>query len=191
MVSSSRRRESMLDDRADARFAAAGFFGFAAGPAGRLPEAIFLVVTAAFFGACLALAAFRAGFAAFFAGAAFLPAFFTGRFAAAVRAAVFAFGRAAAFRAGLACFLDGAAFDVPLALRLAMMESFRNLDSVAISVVLSDAYRKSGDAAERQLTEIAGRRSPLKKRRQLVRPSHGSPGPVERRQEECARHGKR
>jgi hypothetical protein len=40
-------------------------------------------------------------------------------------------------------FLLEAAFDEPLALRLAMMESFRNLDSLAISVVLSDAYRKS------------------------------------------------
>lgn len=36
-----------------------------------------------------------------------------------------------------------AAFFLPPALRLAMMESFRNLDSFAISVVLSGAYRKS------------------------------------------------
>jgi hypothetical protein len=33
---------------------------------------------------------------------------------------------------------------LPAAFDLAMMESFRNLDSFAISVVLSDAYRKSG-----------------------------------------------
>ncbi|MGE0448643.1 MAG: hypothetical protein AB7Q29_03580 [Vicinamibacterales bacterium] len=33
------------------------------------------------------------------------------------------------------------AFLALLALRLAMLESFRNLDSLAISVVLSDAYR--------------------------------------------------
>jgi hypothetical protein len=46
-------------------------------------------------------------------------------------------------RAVLEVFLEEAARDVPLALRLAMVVSFRNLDSLAISVVLSDAYRKS------------------------------------------------
>jgi hypothetical protein len=65
-----------------------------------------------------------------------------------------------------------AAVDVPRAVRLAMVESFRNLDSITISVVLSDAYRKSDGAAEPLLvTEIAGRRTPLPERRQ----SNGCP----------------
>lgn len=76
-----------------------------------------------------------------------------------------AFGRAGARRVVLDFFLEEAAFDELPALRLAMVESFRNLDSLAISVVLSDAYRKSDGAAEHLLTEIAGRRSPLHKRR--------------------------
>jgi hypothetical protein len=172
----------MLEVRGGAFFTEAGFFAFTAGPAGGVPAARLLVAPTFLF---------PVAFARGFGGAAFRLVFFAARLAAAVRAAVFAFGRAAVFRAGLDFFLDEAAFAVPLALRLAMMESFRNLDSVAISVVLSDAYRKSDGAAERLLTEIAGRRSPLTKRRQRVRPCHGHPGPVERRQEECARHGKR
>jgi hypothetical protein len=50
-------------------------------------------------------------------------------------------------------------------LRLAMFESFRNLDCFAISIVLSDAYRHSDGAAEHLLTEIAGCRTPLPERR--------------------------
>jgi len=48
--------------------------------------------------------------------------------------------RVADFRAPLTFLRDAAA------LRLAMIESFRNLDSFAISVVLSAAYRHSGNA---------------------------------------------
>ena len=77
------------------------------------------------------------------------------------RATAFFFGGDFFFRAVLAFLVDEAARDAPLALRLAMIESFRNLDSLAISVVLSDAYRKSDGASGHLLTEIAGRRTPL------------------------------
>lgn len=162
MVIGSRRR-GRAAPRVRALGAAAFFLGGAVGrAAGALAEA----VAAFFFGTVRpAAAALRAGFALFFGAAAFFGFFFAALFAADLRAAVFTFGRAAALRAGLDFFLDEAAFDVPLALRLAMMESFRNLDSVAISVVLSDAYRKSDGAAEHLLTEIAGRRTPLPERR--------------------------
>jgi hypothetical protein len=46
-------------------------------------------------------------------------------------------------RAVLDVFREAAGLVVPPALRLAMVVSFRNLDSLAISVVLSSAYRKS------------------------------------------------
>jgi len=81
--------------------------------------------------------------------------------AALFRATAFFFGGDFFFRAVLAFLVDEAARDAPLALRLAMIESFRNLDSLAISVVLSDAYRKSDGASGHLLTEIAGRRTPL------------------------------
>jgi hypothetical protein len=99
--------------------------------------------------------------------------------------------RAAALPAGLDFFRDEAAFDVLLALRLAMMQSFRNLDSVAISVVLSDAYRKSDGGCRAPADRNCGPPDPATRTPALVRVSHGFPGPVVRRQEECARHGKR
>lgn len=88
-------------------------------------------------------------------------------------------------------FLDDAAFDVPLALRLAMVVSFRNLDSLAISVVLSGAYRKSAVAPQgvcRPKLRAAGSRHPTAGRRSIA--SRNSR--VDRvTNEECARHGKR
>jgi len=99
--------------------------------------------------------------------------------------------RAAALPAGLDFFRDEAAFDVLLALRLAMMQSFRNLDSVAISVVLSNAYRKSDGGCRAPADRNCGPPDPATRTPALVRVSHGFPGPVVRRQEECARHGKR
>jgi len=85
----------------------------------------------------------RAGFAAFFVG---FPAF--GRLARVdlaplFRAPDFFLAALVFFRAVLGFLGDEADRRALLALRLAMLESFRNLDSLAISVVLSDAYRKS------------------------------------------------
>src|SRR5437667_2587518 len=64
-------------------------------------------------------------------------AIFRGR---AVLRAVFRLGRLAEAR----FFADFAGFGRLAAVRLAMSESFRNLDSLAISVVRSVAYRNSG-----------------------------------------------
>jgi hypothetical protein len=74
---------------------------------------------------------------AFLAGAFFLAdaCRLTGRLAVGRLAERFEAGPFRADRAGFARFA---------ALRLAMAESFRNLDSLAISVVLSIAYRNSG-----------------------------------------------
>jgi small subunit ribosomal protein S1 len=120
---------------------------------------------AAFFRAGVRLAAaLRVRDVAGFAAAAFF-ADFAPDLARSLDAADFFFGRAVAFPAVLDFFRDEAALDLPPPVRFAMMESFRNLDSFAISVVLSDAYRKSDGATEHLLTEIAGRRIPLPKRR--------------------------
>ena len=173
--SSSRRRASMLDGRVRA-FDVTIFLGGAMVLTGRPVATAFLAVFTPFLGAAFrgaaflgaagrTAAAFRAGLAGFRVPPAFLLAGFTAFLAAVLRTAAFVIGRAVALRAELDFFRDAAAFDVLLALRLAMMESFRNLDSVAISVVLSDAYRKSGGAFEHLLTEIAGRRTPLPERR--------------------------
>jgi len=100
-------------------------------------------------------------FAAFFAGFPEPRPLRTLDADALFRATAFFFDGDFFFRAVLAFVVDDAARDAPLALRLAMIESFRNLDSLAISVVLSDAYRKSDGAPGHLLTEIAGRRTPL------------------------------
>jgi hypothetical protein len=114
-----------------------------------LAAAVFFDLESAFFKPPALAAGFRraddarAGFAAFFFG---LPAFSPLRpfdLEALFRAPAFFFGGALFFRAMVAFLVEEAALDAPLALRLAIMESFRNLDSLAISVVLSDAYRKS------------------------------------------------
>jgi len=84
----------------------------------------------------------RAGFAAFFSA---FRAF--GRppvdLAAVFRALDFFFTALVFLRAALVFLGEETDRRAPVALRLAMVESFRNLDSLAISVVLSDAYRKS------------------------------------------------
>jgi hypothetical protein len=70
-------------------------------------------------------------------------------------------------------FREAAAFEVPLALRLAMVVSFRNLDSLAISAVLSDAYRKSAVAPQgacRPKSRAAGSRHPTAGRRSIASP---------------------
>ena len=102
---------------------------------------------------------------AFFAVEAALLAGFEAFFTREPRAFAFFDCRVAVLRAELDFRGREVAFDVPLALRLAMFESFRNLDCLAISIVLSDAYRNSDGAAEHLLTEIAGRRTPLPERR--------------------------
>ena len=103
----------------------------------------------------------RAFFAADTGRLADLAAFFTPVF----RVFAFLARLALGLRADVDFRVREAAFDVPLALRLAMFESFRNLDCFAISIVLSDAYRHSDGAAEHLLTEIAGCRTPLPERR--------------------------
>ncbi len=149
----------------------AGAFGSTAFDVAFFGAAAFFTVTF-FAGTFLAASFFAAGFfaATFFAGAFFFAAAFTGFFdtgfrdvfavevffaGPAVLRAVFFFEgatffatRAATFRAGLVFFFEVVAFERRTAVRLAMCESFRNLDSVAISVVLSDAYRESDGAAE-------------------------------------------
>ena len=85
----------------------------------------------------------RAGFAAFFSA---FRAF--GRpppvdLAAVFRALDFFFTALVFLRAGLVLLGEETDRRAPVALRLAMFESFRNLDSLAISVVRSDAYRNS------------------------------------------------
>jgi hypothetical protein len=124
-------------ETAFARLLAAGFGAFARGRLTWRFAAVAVRLTGAGRFAALVdrLAACR--LAAFFRPplAARLAVDFTG---------VLAMGGWVAFRrAGAGFFVDFfAAFRAP-ALVLAMMESFQNLDSVAISVVLSDAYRHS------------------------------------------------
>ena len=120
-------------------FAPAFLAGAAFLTAAFLTTAAFFLFAPAFFASgALFAAAFLAGFTAFF------ELVFDA-------AATFFFGvvfLATAFERFAGCAVLVRAFTV----RLAMFESFRNLDSVAISVVLSDAYRKSDGAAEHLLT---------------------------------------
>src|SRR3954465_8973683 len=112
---------------------------------------------------------FAAGF-----GAAFLLVFLTGarfladacRFAEPLAVGRLAEPRRAAdFEAGLRDFAR------PAALRLAMLESFRNLDSLTISVVLSVAYRNS--------EKLSGGRHPLNQ------PPAISGRPLDRKEEDA------
>lgn len=196
--SSSRRRESMDEARPLGALRLATFFGAADR------------VEAAFLGAGRVAAFFADAFfgAVFFAAAFLTTAFLVGAFFDAARLGA-AFPGAAFFRplaeavvaflAGAGFFfaatcarVDAAVFLRALAGRLAMMESFRNLDSVSISVVLSDAYRKSDGAAEHLLTSRnCGPPDPATQTPALVRLGLGLSEPFVRRQEECARHGKR
>jgi len=85
----------------------------------------------------------RVGFAAFFTGFRAFATLAAVDLAALFRAPVFFLTAPVLVRAALVFLGDEADRDGRLAFRLAMLESFRNLDSLAISVVLSDAYRKS------------------------------------------------
>jgi hypothetical protein len=147
--------------------------GFDAGVRATVFGALFFRAAAVAFFATF-FAALRAGFAAFLlAGADFFGAVFL-------------------LRVDFARFAGRAVFARALAGRLAMVESFRNLDSFSISVVLSDAYRKSDGAAEHLLTSRnCGPPDPAIRTPALVRMELGLSGPFVRRQEECARHGKR
>jgi len=168
--------------------------GFRARP---LVASAFFDLKGAFFGAAFLAAGRRreddprAGFAAFFkafpAGVGLRPFDLEALF----RAPGFFFSGALFFRDVLAFLLEEAAFRAPLALRLAMIESFRNLDSLAISVVLSDAYRKSDGRFRAPADRNCGPPDPAIRTPARVRVSHGNAGPLVRRQEECARHGKR
>jgi hypothetical protein len=188
MVAESRRREAAETVRD--RFFFTAFFDLAAGRADRFEAAGLLTRGTGFAVLRRAAAVFRAGFAAAFRfGVAFLAG--GAAFVAAVlRADFLAVDRKALFCPALAFFFVEAAVDLRLALRLAMLTSFRNLDSLAISVVLSDAYRKSERRFRAPADRNCGPPDPATRTPALVRVSRGFSGPVVRRQEECARHGK-
>jgi hypothetical protein len=159
--------------------------------------AVFLDLEGAFFRTAFLEAGFRRADDARADLAAFFMAFFAlgplrrGDLDALFRAPAPFFGGPLFLRAVLAFLVDETALAVPLAFRLAIVESFRNLDSLAISVVLSDAYRKSDGRFRAPADRNCGPPDPAIKTPARVRVSHGNAGPFVRRQEECARHGKR
>lgn len=142
-------------------------------------DALFFATAVRFVPLLFFAAAFFAGAAAFFPVVLRVAVFFAEAGVAAARLVVALF--AVFFPAVLELFRDAAAFVRRAAVRLAMIESFRNLDSFAISVVLSDAYRKSDGAAEHQLTDRnCGPPDPATRTPALVRTAWDSPEPCVR-----------
>jgi hypothetical protein len=93
-------------------------------------------------------------------------------------------------RTGLDIFRETAGFLVPPALRLAMVVSFRNLDSLAISVVPSNAYRKSAARRRASADRNCGPPAPVITVPARARSSPGLVRVDRVTNEECARHGK-